>query len=191
MAFFGFLAVIVVMAFLVGEVHGLRQTMRERFTKADAELHTIESILDVHRGILDDLKSDMAAMLEEDQRTTRCLGKIWNSIGELNTAQKATLDGIVALTDHAKAEDAAHERLALLAAGMEELRKSAPAQDEALRQLKDKIGQMSRELSLAAESGVIAGERESVLSKAMEEGVMNLMNYAAGKAGTGIEVGLG
>lgn len=96
-----------------------------------------------------------------------------------------------ALTSRAGAEDAAHERLALLAAGMEELRKSAPAQDEALRQLKDKIGQMSRELSIAAESGVIAGERESILSKAMEEGVMNLMQYAAGKTSGGVEVGLG
>lgn len=181
----------VVFSVLAGEVRGLRQTMRERFTKADAELHTVEAILDVHRGILDDLKSGITAMAEEDQRTAESLCKIWNFLGELNTAQKDTLDGIAALTDHAKAEDAAHERLALLAAAMEELRKSAPAQNEELRRLRDEIGQMSRELSLAAESGVISGEHESRLSKAMEEGIMNLMGYAAGKAGPGIEVGLG
>lgn len=126
------LALSVVFSVLAGEVHGLRQTVRDRFARTNAELHTIESILAVHREILDGLKSDMAAMVEEDQRTSESLCKLWAAVCNFENKQ-------------------------------------------------EKI----------AESGVIAGERESVLSKAMEEGIMNLMGYAAGKVGTGIEVGLG
>lgn len=37
----------------------------------------------------------------------------------------------------------------------------------------------------------IVSNTESQLSKAMEEGIMNLMQYAAGKTSGGVEVGLG
>lgn len=117
------LALSVVFSILAGEVHGLHQTVRGRFARTNAELHTIEANLAVHRGILDGLetRNNMDFQL-----------KLLNSM-------KKTLDEI---------------------------------------------------------SGVVCQSAETVdtesrLSKAMEEGVMNLMNYAAGKAGTGIEVGLG
>lgn len=113
----------VVFSVLAWEVHGLRQTVRDRFARTNAELHTIEANLAVHRGILDGLetRSNMDSQL-----------KLLNSM-------KGTLDEI---------------------------------------------------------SGVVCQPAETVdtesrLSKAMEEGVMNLMGYAAGKVGTGIEVGLG
>lgn len=117
------LALSVVFSILAGEVHGLRQTVRDRFAWTNAELHTIEANLAVHRGILDGLetRNNMDSQL-----------KLLNSM-------KGTLDEI---------------------------------------------------------SGVVCQPAETVdtesrLSKAMEEGVMNLMGYAAGKVGTGIEVGLG
>lgn len=117
------LALSVVFSVLAWEVHGLRQTVRDRFARTNAELHTIESILAVHRGILDGLetRSNMDSQL-----------KLLNSM-------KGTLDEI---------------------------------------------------------SGVVCQSAETVdtesrLSKAMEEGIMNLMGYAAGKVGTGSEVGLG
>lgn len=117
------LALSVVFSVLAGEVNGLRQTVRDRFARTNAELHTIEANLAVHRGILDGLetRNNMDFQL-----------KLLNSM-------KKTLDEI---------------------------------------------------------SGVVCQSAETVdtesrLSKAMEEGVMNLMGYAAGKVGTGIEVGLG
>ena len=117
------LALSVVFSVLAWEVHGLHQTVRDRFARTNAELHTIEANLAVHRGILDGLetRNNMDSQL-----------KLLNSM-------KGTLDEI---------------------------------------------------------SGVVCQPAETVdtesrLSKAMEEGVMNLMNYAAGKAGSGIEVGLG
>lgn len=113
----------VVFSVLAWEVHGLRQTVRDRFARTNAELHTIEANLAVHRGILDGLetRNNMDFQL-----------KLLNSM-------KKTLDEI---------------------------------------------------------SGVVCQSAETVdtesrLSKAMEEGIMNLMGYAAGKVGTGIEVGLG
>ena len=60
----------VVFSVLAWEVHGLRQTVRDRFARTNAELHTIEANLAVYCGILDGLKSDTAAMVEEDQRTS-------------------------------------------------------------------------------------------------------------------------
>lgn len=117
------LALSVVFSILAGEVHGLHQTVRGRFARTNAELHTIEANLAVHRGILDGLetRNNMDFQL-----------KLLNSM-------KKTLDEI---------------------------------------------------------SGVVCQSAETVdtesrLSKAMEEGIMNLMGYAAGKVGTGIEVGLG
>ena len=117
------LALSVVFSVLAWEVHGLRQTVRDRFARTNAELHTIEANLAVHRGILDGLetRSNMDSQL-----------KLLNSM-------KGTLD----------------------------------------------------EISGVVCQSAATVDTESRLSKAMEEGVMNLMGYAAGKAGSGIEVGLG
>lgn len=113
----------VVFSVLAWEVHGLRQTVRDRFARTNAELHTIESILAVHREILDGL----------------------------------------------------------------ETRNNMDSQLKLLNSMKGTLDEISGVVCQSAE----AVDTESRLSKAMEEGVMNLMNYAAGKAGTGIEVGLG
>lgn len=113
----------VVFSVLAWEVHGLRQTVRDRFARTNAELHTIEANLAVHRGILDGL----------------------------------------------------------------ETRNNMDSQLKLLNSMKGTLDEISGVVCQSAE----AVDTESRLSKAMEEGVMNLMNYAAGKAGTGIEVGLG
>lgn len=117
------LALSVVFSVLAGEVNGLRQTVRDRFARTNAELHAIESILAEHRGILDGL----------------------------------------------------------------ETRNNMDFQLKLLNSMKKTLDEISGVVCQSAE----AVDTESRLSKAMEEGVMNLMNYAAGKAGTGIEVGLG
>lgn len=203
--FMSFLLAATFFALAAGELRGIRQTVLERSDRLTAELNIVEAVLAEHRNILDDFRKEFGKQFSNQNdnvlNISRFLSDMGKDVVRIREIQKglenqdAVLNDLKndlsALTSRAGAEDAAHERLALLAAGMEELRKSAPAQDEALRQLKDKIGQMSRELSIAAESGVIAGERESILSKAMEEGVMNLMQYAAGKTSGGVEVGLG
>lgn len=113
----------VVFSVLAWEVHGLRQTVRDRFARTNAELHTIESILAVHREILDGL----------------------------------------------------------------ETRNNMDSQLKLLNSMKGTLDEISGVVCQSAE----AVDTESRLSKAMEEGIMNLMGYAAGKVGTGIEVGLG
>ena len=117
------LALSVVFSVLAWEVHGLRQTVRDRFARTNAELHTIEANLAVHRGILDGL----------------------------------------------------------------ETRSNMDSQLKLLNSMKGALDEISGVVCQSAETV----DTESRLSKAMEEGVMNLMGYAAGKAGSGIEVGLG
>lgn len=110
-----------------------------------------------------------------------------NQDAVLNTLK----DDLSTLTSRAEAEDAVRVRFAALAACLEELQKTAPAQTEELRQLRGEIGNLARDLKLMAGPISNASDLDARLSKSMEEGIMNLMQYAAGKTSGGVEVGLG
>ena len=182
--FTAFLLAAAFFALAAGELRGIRQIVRERCDRLTVELHAVEDILAEHKGDLNGLENGLTTLVKADAETTAALGKLWLAFDKM-------AEPLQALTKRAEAEDAARERYAALAACLEELQKAAPAQTEELRQLRGEIGGLAREMQLMAGPVSNMNGLDARLSKSMEEGVMNLMHYAAGKTSGGVEVGLG
>lgn len=203
--FMSFLLAAAFFALAAGELRGIRQTVQERSDQLTAELHTVEAVLAEHRNILDDFRKEFGKQFSNQNDNVLNIGRFLSDMGKdvvrIREIQKGlenqdavlnTLkDDLSTLTSRAEAEDAVRVRFAALAACLEELQKTAPAQTEELRQLRGEIGSLARDLKLMAGPISNASDLDARLSKSMEEGIMNLMQYAAGKTSGGVEVGLG
>lgn len=203
--FMSFLLAAAFFALAAGELRGIRQTVQERSDQLTAELHTVEAVLAEHRNILDDFRKEFGKQFSNQNDNVLNIGRFLSDMGKdvvrIREIQKGlenqdavlnTLkDDLSTLTSRAEAEDAVRVRFAALAACLEELQKTAPAQTEELRQLRGEIGNLARDLKLMAGPISNASDLDARLSKSMEEGIMNLMQYAAGKTSGGVEVGLG
>lgn len=113
---------------------GLQFSARRELNRLRVNISSLRHDRALDRSALETVRELVIEINDGCAALSESLGKLQEDVSDLAA--------------HNAAEDATRERLALLSAGLDELRKSIPKQDEVMQQLREDIGKLSHELGL-------------------------------------------